>query len=103
MDKLVTHTERSWRVMSPGVDFCTLRSEAGRLTLLIRVAAGAAIRRHDHPGGEDNYLLSGRVRLGGHELTAGDYLWTDPGVPHEGVALEDSLFFVVAPAGFAPG
>ena len=56
---------------------------------------------HTHPGGEETYVVSGRLRVGKQELTAGDYLWTPPGVSHDNEAHEEALFLVVLPGGFA--
>ena len=62
---------------------------------------------HDHPGGEETYLISGKLKVGEHCLVAGDYLWTPPGVAHDGYAEEDTELFLVLPAGIqvaaAPG
>jgi quercetin dioxygenase-like cupin family protein len=97
------HTERSWRRVAPGVDFSILRTHGTEgLTLLVRMAAGADAQLHDHPGGEETYLLSGKLRIDGHCLLPGDYLWTPPGVAHAGHAEEESIFFVVLPAGLRP-
>ena len=95
-----SHQERSFRLVAPGVEFCVLRHHADDgMTLLVRMAAGADARLHDHPGGEETYLLSGRLRVGGQELVPGDYLYTPPGERHDGHAHEEALFFVVVPGG----
>jgi hypothetical protein len=39
-------------------------------------------------------MISGRMRFGDLELSAGDYLKTGPGEQHDAQALEDSLFFL---------
>jgi quercetin dioxygenase-like cupin family protein len=39
-------------------------------------------------------MISGRIRFGDLELSAGDYLKIGPGEQHDAVALEDSLFFL---------
>jgi quercetin dioxygenase-like cupin family protein len=98
---LHSHRDNSWRSAQPGVETCRLRAH-GRagLTMLIRMAAGARAPLHQHAGGEETYVLAGRIRIGADELVAGDYLWTPPGVAHDGHALEDTLFLVVLPEGF---
>jgi quercetin dioxygenase-like cupin family protein len=68
-------------------------------TVLVRMAKGADAQLHNHPGGEETYMVSGKLRVGDHLLGAGDYLWTPPGVAHDGHAEEDAVFFVVLPAG----
>jgi quercetin dioxygenase-like cupin family protein len=70
-----------------------LSPESGR-TSLVRIKAGIHAPRHRHEAGEDVLVLSGRIRIGGHELGPGDYLYTDAGEEHDVVALEDSMFYV---------
>jgi quercetin dioxygenase-like cupin family protein len=73
---------------------------------------GARAERHEHPGGEETYILRGglrvdrRVDANGQPLPdailcAGDYLYVLPGEIHEGVAegVEGALLLVVAPGG----
>lgn len=98
---------------SPGVEICLLRTHAdGGLTFLIRMQKGARAERHGHPGGEETYILSGRLRIDRRvdareqpqpdlQLAAGDHVFAPPGEVHEGIADEDALFLVVAPGGIA--
>jgi quercetin dioxygenase-like cupin family protein len=105
-----SHTEQSFETLSPGVELCVLRAHRGApeatgspvaagSTVLFRMAKGAHAPRHDHPGGEETYLVSGKLRVGERVLLPGDYLWTAPGESHDGVAEEESVFFVVLPGG----
>ncbi|MEW6130256.1 MAG: cupin domain-containing protein [Acidobacteriota bacterium] len=45
-------------------------------TILLRFEAGATYPLHNHPGGEEIYVLEGDVKLGKTELKTGDYLFT---------------------------
>ena len=45
-------------------------------TILLKFEAGATYPLHNHPGGEEIYVLEGDVKLGKDELKAGDYLYT---------------------------
>lgn len=100
MTTFVSHRDRAWHQISPGVETCHLRSHDNHgLTLLFRMAAGADAPLHHHPGGEETYIVSGKLRIGDHQLTAGDYIWTPPGVSHDAHADEESVFFVVVPSG----
>ena len=106
-------TSRSFQTRSPGLDISVLRVHAdGGLTFLVRMQKGARSERHGHPGGEETYVLSGSVRIdrranaaGTAEpdvvLGAGDHLFAPPGEIHEGFALEETVFYVVAPGGIA--
>ena len=83
-----------------GVELAGLRrGEEGGGAVLLRVAAGARFPAHDHPGGEEVYVVSGRARIGDIEVTAGDYLWTPPGGVHDLEAREDTVIFVTSPNG----
>lgn len=45
-------------------------------TMLLKFDAGATYPLHNHPGGEEIFVLEGDIKLGKDELTAGDYLFT---------------------------
>lgn len=96
-----TAEARTWTATPyPGVQLSGLRrNDEGGGAALVKVAAGARVPTHEHPGGEDVYVLSGRCVVGALTLTAGDYLWTPPGPAHDLTALEDTLLFVNTPRG----
>jgi len=96
-----SHLDYSFDTVAPGVQFCFLRRHGGGkgLTVLVRMEKGAHAQLHDHPGGEETYLVSGKLRIGSRVLLPGDYLWTAAGERHDGFAEEESLFFVVLPGG----
>ena len=99
--------------VAPGVEMRVLRrDEAQGMTFVIRMAEGARAPLHEHPGGEETYVLSGTLRIehrldaGGHALpdlalAEGDYACVEPGETHDGVAVEACVFFVVARGGVA--
>lgn len=45
-------------------------------TILLKFEAGAAYPLHNHPAGEEIFVLEGDIKLGKDELFAGDYLFT---------------------------
>lgn len=45
-------------------------------TILLKFDAGSTYPLHNHPGGEEIFVLEGDIKLGKDELTAGDYLYT---------------------------
>src|SRR4051812_11218997 len=92
-----------FRTVAPGVELAVIRRhDAGGLTFMMRMAAGAHAPEHDHPGGEETYILTGRLRIGQRELVPGDYYYAPPGELHDGYAHEATTFFVVAPGGVVP-
>jgi quercetin dioxygenase-like cupin family protein len=111
MNQVTTDRTSSFRKIAPGVELSLLRlHEEGGMTFLIRMVKGARAPLHDHPGGEETYMLSGRLRienrtsLGGTgeadvTLEQGQYAFVPPGETHDGLALEDCVFLVVARGG----
>jgi quercetin dioxygenase-like cupin family protein len=85
---------------SPGIDLRVLLQNAeGGGTALIRFAPGSRALTHDHPGGEELYVLRGRIRVGERWLSEGDYLMTPPGQPHDAQAETETLLYVSTPKG----
>ena len=104
----------AFRTTAPGVELCLLRQHVDHgMTFLVRMSAGARAPLHDQPGGEETYMIAGRLRIehrvdaGGGVLPdavvgSGEYFFAQPGETHDGIAEEAALFFVVAPGGVAP-
>ena len=44
---------------------------------MLKFDAGASYPTHNHPGGEEVFVLEGEVRIGQTQLNAGDYLYTN--------------------------
>lgn len=83
-----------------GVQMCGLRqNETGGGAILLKVAKGARFPTHDHPGGEEVYVIQGRAVIGDVTVSEGDYLWTPPNATHDLKAEEDTVFFVSSPKG----
>lgn len=89
--------DRKWvSAKQPGVERAVLwEVEGGGRTSLLRLSKGASIEMHGHLGKEEVYVVSGKLRVGDHNLTAGDYHFTGIGERHDLEAFEDSMFFAV--------
>ena len=110
-----TGASRVFLRRSLGVEICVLRTHTdGGLTFLVRMEKGGRAERHGHPGGEETYVLSGKLRIdrriGADDrarpdvvLAAGDHVFVPLGELHEGYAEEDTTFLVFAPGGIAVG
>lgn len=87
---------REWKPTDyAGIERSLFRNnDAGGRSSVLRMARGTRFPRHAHHGTEEVVVLAGIVRIGGHELTAGDYLFTQPGEEHDVVALTDATIFV---------
>ena len=51
-------------------------------TILLKFDPGATYPAHNHPGGEEVFVLEGDIKLGKDHLYAGDYLYTAPQGKH---------------------
>lgn len=51
-------------------------------TMLLKFDAGATYPLHNHPEGEEIFVLEGDIKLGKDELSVGDFLFTAPGNMH---------------------
>lgn len=82
-----------------GIYVKSLRYDAGSgrsKTILLKFEPGAVYPYHNHPGGEEVFVLEGSVLIEGALLEQGDYLYTPPGFKHA-VTTETgcTLLFVV--------
>jgi quercetin dioxygenase-like cupin family protein len=50
--------------------------------ILLKFEPGARYPVHNHPAGEEVFVLEGEVKFGNKNLSAGDYLYTPPGGIH---------------------
>ena len=51
-------------------------------TILLKFEPGAKYPYHNHPGGEEIYVLQGEAILEDASISAGDYLFTPPNFKH---------------------
>jgi quercetin dioxygenase-like cupin family protein len=71
---------------------------AGRSkTILLKFEPGAHYPYHNHPGGEEIFVLSGDAVLEHATLLAGDYLYTPPGFRHSVTSNTGCVLFFVIP------
>jgi quercetin dioxygenase-like cupin family protein len=91
--------DRQWLPSDkPGLDYSPLRPHAsGGATFFLRFAAGAVGAAHTHPGGEELFVVSGDITVGGRRLRAGDYLYTPPDGVHDAVAHEETVLLLHTP------
>src|SRR5713101_4368062 len=89
LNKLVRSHQIEWKPLSePGVSGVSVKvlqfdNEAHRApTILLRFEPGATYPAHNHPGGEEIFVIEGDLKLGKDHLQAGDYLYTSPNGKH---------------------
>ena len=94
----VRASDLTWIDQGHGVALAPLRVLGGSAgTALLRFSAGGRSPAHRHPGGEDLYVMSGRLRVGDVVLHAGDFLHTAPGGVHDAQAEIATLALVTVP------
>ena len=88
-NQLVRSGEKDWRPLAePGVTGVSVKvlrfdEETRRApTILLKFEPGSSYPAHNHPGGEEIFVLEGDIRLGKDHLRAGDYLFTAPDNRH---------------------
>ncbi|MEO8813044.1 MAG: cupin domain-containing protein [Caulobacteraceae bacterium] len=94
---LTTGVSLVWRPVAEGVTLAPLRMEGGAGTFLMRYEPGSRSPTHDHPGGEEIYVISGHGRLDGLDFGPGDFIHTPPGEGHTLHAASAVVIHVVLP------
>lgn len=106
MNQVVRSKEIEWKplnepgVNSNGIFVKILRfdeKEKRPPTFMLKFDAGASYPNHNHPGGEEVYVLEGAVRFGPVQLNAGDYLFTEPGATHSVFSKTGCIMLFVVP------
>ncbi|MEO7308380.1 MAG: cupin domain-containing protein [Ferruginibacter sp.] len=106
MNQLVHSNQADWKALieeginTNGIFVKPLRfDEATKRapTFLLKFEAGASYPNHDHPAGEEIFVLEGEVRFGPDQLHAGDYLYTAPGTTHSAFSKTGCVMLFVVP------
>ena len=66
-------------------------------TILLKFDAGATYPLHNHPGGEEIFVLEGDIKLGKDELFSGDYLFTAVNNKHRVSTKDGCVVLLKAP------
>jgi quercetin dioxygenase-like cupin family protein len=90
--KYIVQTEQTeWKalteegVLTNGIYFKMLRYDDKQKrppSFILKFEAGASYPFHNHPAGEEAFVLSGEVFFNEAKLSKGDYLYTPPGFKH---------------------
>ena len=82
-----------------GVSVKPLRRDTatGASTSLVRFEPGTKFPAHNHPAGEEVFVVEGDFTIGPHRLTAGDYLYTPPDEKHAASTERGCLIIVTLP------
>jgi len=66
-------------------------------TFMLMFDACASYPNHNHPAGEEVYVLEGEVRFGPDQLNACDYLYTPPNATHSVFSRTGRTMHLVVP------
>jgi quercetin dioxygenase-like cupin family protein len=66
-------------------------------TILLKFEAGAKYPYHNHPGGEEIFVLEGDATLEATTLSAGDYLYTPPNFKHSVTSKKGCVLLLIIP------
>lgn len=66
-------------------------------TFLLKFDPGASYPNHNHPAGEEVFVLEGEIRFGPDQLNAGDYLFTPPGGTHSVFSKNGCVLLLIVP------
>ncbi len=74
------YTEPEWEAVAPGISCKLLATdhERHRVSMLVRLAAGAEYPPHRHAGCEELHLLDGELWINDRKLYPGDYSRAEP-------------------------
>lgn len=80
----VKSEEGEWITLLPGVEKKILNEDHKNQiqSYLLKIAPGASIPEHLHPGDEEGFMIEGEVSFGDIHLSAGDYLFAPKGTTH---------------------
>jgi len=82
-----TWSEPEWEEVAPGIECKLLATDAERhrVSMLVRLAAGASYPGHTHEGVEELHLLDGELWIDERKLFPGDYYYGAPGASDDRV------------------
>ena len=106
MNQLIRSSQTDWKplveegIKTDGISVKVLRFDEATQrppTFLLKFKAGASYPNHNHPAGEEIFVLEGEVRFGPDQLNAGDYLYTVPGATHSAFSRTGCVMLFVVP------
>ncbi|WP_025762057.1 dimethylsulfonioproprionate lyase family protein [Dyadobacter tibetensis] len=66
-------------------------------TILLKFEPGAVYPYHNHPGGEEIYVIEGSCTLEGARLDSGNYLYTPPNFKHSVTSKNGCILLFIIP------
>lgn len=86
--------EAEWHEVQPGLQVLLLHEFRSEQVALVRQATSVPGIAHEHPGGEEIYVIEGELTDADGTYHAGTWLRRPPGSKHCPVATQDALLWV---------
>jgi quercetin dioxygenase-like cupin family protein len=105
-DFIVRSSQKQWQpLVEKGVNYANIYVKTLRFdenahrspTILLKFEAGATYPYHNHPAGEEIFVLEGSCMIEGAKLSAGDYLYTPPQYKHAVKSETGCILFFIVP------
>jgi quercetin dioxygenase-like cupin family protein len=106
INNYITRNDKEWTplveegVNTKGIYVKSLRYDDNTKrspSILLKFDPGAKYPFHNHPDGEELFVLEGSVTIESAELSAGDYLYTPAGFKHSVFSEKGSVLFLNIP------
>ena len=106
LDHIVRRDQKAWQPLIEngkhyeGISVISLHHDLAKgrsTTILLKFEPGAGYPYHDHPGGEEIFVLQGEATLEEVTLSTGDYLYTPPGFKHSVTSKTGCVLLFVVP------
>lgn len=93
---VIPETERVWRNLSAGIEMAYLLKDSARdfMTVLLRFEPGATAARHQHPLGEQFFVVEGSLVDACGTYDAGTFVNYPPGSIHQPTSPDGALVLV---------
>lgn len=105
-DYIVRNNQKSWQpliekgVHYEGISVISLHYDAEKkrsTTILLKFEPGATYPYHNHPAGEEIFVLEGEAIIENNTFSNGDYLYTPPGFKHSVTSKTGCTMFFIVP------
>ena len=103
---IVRNGQKEWQLLIekgvhyPGISVISLRYDEAKqrsTTILLKFEPGATYPYHNHPGGEEIFVLSGEAILENLTVSEGDYLYTPLNFKHSVTTKTGCILLFVVP------
>jgi len=105
-DYIVRSNQNAWNLLvEKGVNYEGIFVKSLRFdkekqrssTILLKFEAGASYPYHNHPAGEELFVIGGSCIIEGTKLVSGDYLFTPPNYKHSVKTETGCLLMFIVP------